>query len=544
MKQAWITEGFDAFRRGTFGNGGQNIYVSKKGILQRIFQYDLDRNGYVDLVYANCQNHSESAPSYVYTMDGTRTELPGQGSVCGMMLDIDGDGYQDLVVAGNSDAAAPFASTDIYFGGPDGYSENRRTRIPTPHAMDCCYGDVSGKGKPALIFSLPCYQTVRIFEQTELYYEWTRYVDLPIDADLVACTDLNGDGYDDLITRKRNKTETTVYWGSADGIQTDRCTVLPELPAEDALWESRFAAPKRIMERKYQVSSLLQTVAWNGRNCFTLSTGKKLEFWSADGQQLECVLSLDIPFAMAAAVGDLDGDGYEDITVAALDCPCADSEQQYSYVIWNGPEGLDVRPRTAIATTQAVDVSILDRKLLIAQSAFYRDYTHDALLFTWPDLQNPQMFQGEDTRRCELFRNADGVDRIFLLNHYSRSLIGYQSAYVYWGDKDGFSPDRRLDVPCHCAVDALIADLDDDGWAELLIGNNAEESLELDVGHQLHFFGPNGFEPDRSLTLKTEGGWGIMAGDFNHDGYLEIVSGAKKMGRSSDVLRQGQLPDL
>ncbi|MBQ2785217.1 MAG: hypothetical protein IJF02_01765, partial [Oscillospiraceae bacterium] len=65
FKKSWITEGFDAFRRGTFGNGGQNIYVSKKGILQRIFQYDLNRDGYVDLVFANCQNHGESAPAYV-----------------------------------------------------------------------------------------------------------------------------------------------------------------------------------------------------------------------------------------------------------------------------------------------------------------------------------------------------------------------------------------------------------------------------------------------------------------------------------------------
>ena len=27
-KKAWVTEGFEAFRRGTFGNAGQNLYVS------------------------------------------------------------------------------------------------------------------------------------------------------------------------------------------------------------------------------------------------------------------------------------------------------------------------------------------------------------------------------------------------------------------------------------------------------------------------------------------------------------------------------------
>ena len=45
MKQArvWTTEGFEGFRAGTFGNGGQNLYVSRAGILQRIHQYDLDQ---------------------------------------------------------------------------------------------------------------------------------------------------------------------------------------------------------------------------------------------------------------------------------------------------------------------------------------------------------------------------------------------------------------------------------------------------------------------------------------------------------------------
>jgi len=32
----WITQGFDGFIRGTFGNAGHNLYVSRAGILQRI----------------------------------------------------------------------------------------------------------------------------------------------------------------------------------------------------------------------------------------------------------------------------------------------------------------------------------------------------------------------------------------------------------------------------------------------------------------------------------------------------------------------------
>ena len=64
-KTKWVTEGFEGFSKGEFGNGGQNIYVSRAGVLQRIYQYDLTHNGYMDLVFANCQNHNEAAPAYV-----------------------------------------------------------------------------------------------------------------------------------------------------------------------------------------------------------------------------------------------------------------------------------------------------------------------------------------------------------------------------------------------------------------------------------------------------------------------------------------------
>ena len=43
----WTVDGFEAFSRGTLGNGGQNLYVSRAGVLQRIHQYDLNRNGFV-----------------------------------------------------------------------------------------------------------------------------------------------------------------------------------------------------------------------------------------------------------------------------------------------------------------------------------------------------------------------------------------------------------------------------------------------------------------------------------------------------------------
>ena len=125
-----------------------------------------------------------------------------------------------------------------------------------------------------------------------------------------------------------------------------------------------------------------------------------------------------------------------------------------------------------------------------------------------------------------MIRNPDGVLRVFLNNHFSRSSIGFEESYIYWGGPDGYSPDNMLAVHSHCAVDALIADFNDDGWAELLIANNSENSGHLDEGHHMHYFGPNGYEPEKTHTLETNLGWGVVSGDFDHDGYLEIVTSA------------------
>ncbi len=506
-KFSWITEGFEAFRAGKFGNGGQNIYVSRKGVLQRIFQHDLNHNGYFDLVFANCQNHHESAESYVYTLAGKRTDLPGQGSVSGLVDDLSDSSYQDIVIAGRYDMAAPYATSDIYFGSPEGYSSKYHVRIPTPW----CENATSGRfkpGKKSLVFAMPIYKQIRIFDQTEIGFEWNGFQDWDVPANQLAAVDLDGDGFDELVAVSNDLTFARVYWGGPEGLNIENYSDLP-LPQADEIKLFEYADNlKSQMEKDVNVFPQIRKGTTQGHQVAVWATGKKLIMYAADcKRQIFRLDELDVPGVLAAAV---DGD-----LIAAAARP--------ESWICRGKECVG-----KVATPQASDAAIMpDGSVLFANNGGDKTYTCNCMRCSEKGeiLQN---FEGEDTRRIIPVVNPQQELSVLLVNRYSRSSIGFDKCYVYWGSKDGYSPENRLEVPGWCAVDSLCADFDDDGWAELLIGNNSENSMYLNPGHHLHYFGPNGFMPEKTRTLPNELGWGVIAGDFNHDGYLDIATSCNK----------------
>ena len=528
MKQEWLTSGFAGFSAGSFGNAGQNCYVSRAGVLQRIFQYDLNHNGYFDLAFPQTQNHHEAMPSYVYREDGSRLELPGQGGSSGLVADLTGDGFVDLVIANHYDAAQPFASADIYFGSAEGFSEKRHLRLPAPWAKGVAAGRFAGEKTPSLAFTLPCYGVVRIFSPTELgCFEWMRYTDLAIAGESVAAVDLDGDGFDELIVRKNRESAMRVYWGGPDGLNPARCTELAELPESECDFSVPADEAGVAPGFKLEDWRLVQTVEVGGRRCFTRITGRRVEFFAATGRTLEKVLELDVPRAVSVVQGDLDGDGCPELIISAR-AEARDGGQN-SFIYWGNAQGSysDSR-RTPVPTLQAVDAALLSgNRVIFAQGAAGKSYTMPAPIFSCGGdrtLRRCGELTGEFAKRVFAVENPGCGEEVVIVNTYDRSAVGAEFSVIYWGGPDGFDPERRTLVPCRNAVDTFSADLDDDGWAELVICNNTEEALHLDEGQFIHHFGPEGFEPARSRKLPVKIGWAATVADFDRDGCLEIAS--------------------
>lgn len=527
----WIIEGFAPFRRGTFGNAGQNLYVSRAGVLQRIYRFDIDGDGHFDLPFANCQEHHESAPSFVYAIDGTRlADLPAQGALSGAVADLDGDGTQDIVVAGHHDMVSPFAAADIYFGGADGaYGERRHIRLQSPRALDCAIGRFDATGRPAIVFAMPRWGFVRVYPQGDIGFEWAHFTDIPTKCDAICAGDFDGDGFDDLACRDDATGAIAVFWGGKDGLDATRLSSTPPLPPGELMGPEQKAGLKSELEEECPPPRLMNAVRLGGRTCFTLSTGSKLIFYAADkNRAFSCALELAAPMAMAAATGDLNGDGHDDIAIAARDRDAENPSRQTSWIWLGSPDGFTLEHRIDVPTKSACSVDVLDSMVLFGQCAADGFFTNDAQLFTFrPDGSfdpEPRRFQGEDTRRARLFRTPEGELRVALVNHHARRSDGYDRVFIYTGGDDGYSADRKVEVPGWCAVDTLIADLDDDAFPEMIVCNDSENAFHLDPGHHIHHFGPNGFEPEKSTTIRTDIGWGAAVADFDRDGFLDILS--------------------
>ena len=154
----WIERSFSDFSDGTFGNAGQNLYVSRRGVLQRIYRYDVNRDGFFDLVFCNAQNHWEKPPAYVYANPlkepTRRVKLPSDGSRTGTMADLDGDGFADLVLGMWQNGIRKDLNAFVYFGSPRGLSERRHLQLPAPRCQSVAAGDFNGDGNPDIAFLL------------------------------------------------------------------------------------------------------------------------------------------------------------------------------------------------------------------------------------------------------------------------------------------------------------------------------------------------------------------------------------------------------
>ena len=65
----WRQASFSDFISGEFPDGGANIYVSARGRVELSNRWDLNKDGFVDLVLANTRDYNYVEPLFLYRLN-------------------------------------------------------------------------------------------------------------------------------------------------------------------------------------------------------------------------------------------------------------------------------------------------------------------------------------------------------------------------------------------------------------------------------------------------------------------------------------------
>jgi len=536
--------GFEAFRQGTFGNAGQNLYVSRRGRIQRIHQYDFNGDGYIDVAFANSHDDDTRVPVYVYAnpLSGNeRAELPTDGGYAAAVGDLNNDGYDDIVIANQYDGVSNEVYAQIYYGSAEGFGSKRMLKLWAPSAKDVEIGDFNGDGRRDIAFISR--EKLRIFYNGAHGFASRAYVDveLPHDLESIVAADLDGDGYDDLAVRSSDRS-IAVYWGGPDGIRADRRTVLDtRLSGEGTIGAgidqaASGAGGGSLFVYGVSYASRLKVVRLDGRPHLFVCKDGQATFIPFDAErQAGIPLVLDSGEVISAAAGDIRGIGAEDIVLASRQTN--EHGEQLSWIYWGSDAGYANERRTAVPTRSACDVLIGDLDgsgcgdVVFCQDKTTEWYSHHSLIYRGlPDGVDPAPIELETHCAMDalLIRGqAAETPQLLFLNHLSNRILGNVPTYIYWGGPDGLSPDHRAELLGWAATEVRACDFNDDGCVDLFIANSNENALDLVRGSYIYYGDPDsdtgGFTPDNRVELPTRYCMSSCCADLNRDGYLDLL---------------------
>jgi hypothetical protein len=308
--------------------------------------------------------------------------------------------------------------------------------------------------------------------------------------------DLNGDGYKDIIVANSGNYEfvdtpfaqirhqnedhevpnAEIYWGGPDGYNVNRHTGIPG------------NRPSSLAVMDLNLDGILDIVLAGGGEFHPPYVDSFIYWGAKDGYSESNRIALPTYASTGTAAGDFNKDGYPDVVFANL----GDYTFPFppSLVYWGGPNGFSPNNRTELETHGAGGLSIADVD---------KD--------SWLDI---------------VFSNSAGFPPIEELMDYGQN-YAFPDSYIYLGGPKGFSKDRRISLPTKGATDVDVADLNKDGYLDIIYPNAGSFALPPLPDTYIYYGGPQGYSTARRTNLTTNGASAAAVADLNKDGWPDIV---------------------
>jgi len=536
--ETWTTGAFEDFRKGSFGNGGQNIYVSANGTLQRIHHSDINLDGEVDLLFCNSQAHEEYVHPVAYgdvLKDSTRTTELRLGGVSSAIAvgDLNGDGFDEVVFACGWNGSSWIPNNMIFYGSEAGIS-NRYHHYLVVTGGRPVIGDFNGDKLPDLVFvygnadkgkltflantpqGMPSEGKDIEFADPAMKME-ANYI-----AAVAAVPDIGGDA----VVYRMNNGGLNIFRNFNGSLARKAEVLLPPDPDYKEV-KNRLANNQFVPDPK----PLLRTIKLNGKLYIFGARTKSSALYPYSNGQLDKdnAITFKINNALSVTAGDVRQNGRMDLLFAAKD---SFNGKECS---WYYPAAADgsypAKERVAIFTYRANDIALANLggkalSLIVMQSNVITNYNGSTLLYKeftgiGSLAQTPEKLPCGDARMILLPRIA-GRQQLVLPHTRSGQATSILPVAIYTGKNGSFDPARKIELMANGAMDGVFADLDNNGYPDVVLANEVEMAPQLDDGSYIYFNGKAGFEKT-PLKLPTKFATGIVVADFDGNGHLDIV---------------------
>lgn len=551
----WVEDSFVDFADGKLDAAGQNLYVAGDGSVRTIHRFDLNQDGYIDLIFNSTHDTFTAIPatsaSVASNGEISHSPLAVAGSQHAAVGDLNRDGFQDIVFCPNRGGAQEGRGLlTILWGGEDGWPAHRSNgALPVQNARRVAIADLNADDWPDIVVlngpawtrDQPAGNIVRIYWGGEEGFVLPRRSDLGVAGatDIVAADfDQNGAADVAVLTTKPS---VEFLWAGAQTSSSQEIdlTSLP-LPAHATCLTSE----------RVDADEHPDLVLGTNRNELLLVRGDSGRNWN-DAETMNAAPATNV------SAGDLDDDGHTDVVLthfaagqaAGGEAAAARSEGQVVQILWGennlfSPGRSTQIPVVNAAATVIGDVNADGRSdLAVAVYQGAETFTTDSALFIGSGGREFERAVGElpttGAAAVVIAPSREGrPGQAIFCNSVGGRLREEVPLQVYWGGEDGFDEDNVWQIPFASGYESSAADFNRDGYVDLVTLNSghagAVSAKSPSLGINIFWGSSDGFDIENRRTIIREENLGTSnIADLDRDGSLDLIVGQFSPSRNA-----------